>query len=152
MTSYDGYDKSIVNDYWATPLYAWKQIEEYIPTDKEIWCPFYYNGNHKLKELRNIIHNDEDFFENNRGDIVIDNPPFSIKKKVIKRLIELEKPFILLLPVSTICYQYFPRDKNIQLIIPPKRINFKADGTSSCSFDTIYICYNINLNKDIIFL
>jgi len=152
MATYDAYDKSKVNDDWKTPLYAWKQIEEYIPTDKQIWCPFYYNGEHSLKDLRDIIHIDENFFENDRGDIVVDNPPFSIKKQVIQRLLELDKPFILLLPVSTICYQYFPRDKNIQIIIPPKRINFKADGKSSASFDTIYVCYKINLKRDIIFL
>jgi hypothetical protein len=152
MTTYQDYDRSQINDDWETPLYAWKQIEEYIPKDKEIWCPFFYNGNHKLKELFDIIHIDEDFFENDRGDIVVDNPPFSIKKSVIQRLLHLDKPFILLLPVSTICYQYFPKSEHIQLIIPPKRINFRTDGKSSATFDTIYICYKINLIKDIIFL
>ena len=152
MTTYEGYSRDKINDDWATPLYAWEQIEQYIPTDKDIWCPFYYNGNHTLKLIRSIIHNDEDFFENDRGDIVVDNPPFSIKKQVIKRLIELDKPFILILPVSTICYKYFPRDKGIQIIIPPKRINFKVDGKSSATFDTIYVCYKIGLEKDILFL
>ena len=152
MTTYEGYNKKNISDDWETPLYAWKQIEEYIPVDKEIWCPFYYNGNHTLKELRTIIHNDENFFKTDRGDIVVDNPPFSIKKQVIKRLLDLDKPFILLLPVSTICYKYFPKNEHIQLIIPPKRINFRTDGNSSATFDTIYICYKINLKKDIIFL
>ena len=148
------YDKVApkINDDWKTPLYAWKQIEQYIPTDKDIWCPFYYDGEHNLSKLRTIIHNDEDFFENDRGDIVVDNPPFSIKKQVINRLKELNKPFILLLSISTICYQYFPRDKDIQIIIPPKRINFSTDGKGSASFDTIYVCYKLNLPKDIIFI
>lgn len=152
MTTYERYNKKLVNDNWETPKSAWEDIVKYIPKNKIIWCPFYYNGNHHLQEFFEIIHNDEDFFENNRGDIVVDNPPFSIKKKVIKRLIELDKPFILLLPVSTICYQYFPKDKDIQIIIPKRRINFDKEQKSSATFDTIYICYKINLNKDIIFL
>ncbi len=84
MSTYDAYDKSKVNDDWETPKYVWEQIIEYIPKDKQIWCPFYYKGNHTLKEFFDIIHNDEDFFENDRGDIVVDNPPFSIKKKIIQ--------------------------------------------------------------------
>ena len=71
-----------VNDDFATPVHAWKDIEKYIPKDKSIWCPFYMNGEHTLQQLGyDIIHEDEDFFENNKGDIVVDNPPFSKKKR-----------------------------------------------------------------------
>jgi len=143
-----------VNDDFSTPLHAWKDIEKYIPKDKSIWCPFYMNGEHTLQQLGyDIIHEDEDFFENNKGDIVVDNPPFSKKKEVIKRLIELDKPFILIMPVSTLCYQYFkPLKDNIQIIIPPKRINFDKSLKSSASFDCLYYCFKMNLEKDIIFI
>ena len=141
-------------DNFATPLHAWEDIIEYIPKDKKIWCPFYMNGDHTLKQLGfDIIHENEDFFENNKGDIVVDNPPFSIKKLVIERLVLLDKPFILIMPVSTLCYQYFkPLKDNIQIMIPPKRINFDKQKKSSATFDCLYYCYKMNLSQDIIFL
>jgi len=83
------------SDNYATDKKGWELIKEYIPTDKQIWSPFYCDGKQKeyFAELGfDIIHNDEDFFENDRGEIVIDNPPFSKMKEICKRLKELEKP------------------------------------------------------------
>ena len=57
------------------------------------------------------------------------------------------------MPSSTINYQYFREFKNkIQIIIPPKRYNFMKDKKSSATFDTLYYCYKMNFNKDIIWL
>jgi hypothetical protein len=138
-------------DDFTTPLSVWEEIKSFIPNDKEIWCPFYFDGDHKLRELGyDIIHNDEDFFDNDRGDVVIDNPPFSIKKKVVHRLLEIDKPFILIMPVSVLCYNYMREYKDkIQIIIPRKRINFAPELKSSASFDCLYYCYKMNLDKDI---
>jgi len=150
MATYSHYQPKVYDDC-ITPLSVWEQIKQFIPEDKEIWCPFYFNGEHKLRELGyEIIHNNEDFFYNNRGDIIIDNPPFSIKKKVLERLLEIDKPFILIMPVSTLCYNYMRNYKDkIQIIIPPKRINFAPQLKSSASFDCLYYCYKMNLEKDI---
>jgi len=145
-----------VNDDCITPLEVWKNIEKYIPKNKKIWCPFYFEGEHKLKELGfDIIHENKDFFhyEPDDYDIIIDNPPFSIKKQVVQRLREINKPFILIMPVSTLCYNYFKIYKeNIQIMIPPKRYNFAPQLKSSASFDCLYYCYKMDLEKDIIFL
>lgn len=152
MATYSHYQPKKFDDC-ITPISVWDSIKEYIPKDKEIWCPFYFNGTHTLRDLGfDIIHNDEDFFDNNRGDIIVDNPPFSIKRKILERLNQLEKPFILIMPVSTICYQYFKDFKDIQIIVPNKRINFAPDLKSSASFDCLFYCYKMNLPKDIIFL
>ena len=154
MTTYQKYNKKAVNDDFKTPMEVWSNIEQYIP-DKTIWCPFYYNGEHTLQDLGyNIIHQDEDFFTYEPDyDLVIDNTPFSIKRQVLERLFNIDKPFILILPVSTICYKYFKiyKDK-IQLIIPPHRYNFHPEKNSSATFDCVYVCYKMNLDRDIIFL
>ena len=42
-----------------------------------------------------VVHECVDFFENNLGDIVVSNPPFSKKAKVLERLVELQKPLDL---------------------------------------------------------
>ena len=154
MATYYQYQPAKWKDDFETPIEVWKNIEQFIPKDKQIWCPFYYNGEHKLKDLGyDIIHEEEDFFENNKGDIIIDNPPFSIKKKILEYCIEIDKPFILIMPSSTINYQYFKIFKdNIQIIIPPKRYNFLPGNKSSATFDCLYFCYKMNLEKDITWL
>ena len=75
----------------------------------------------------------------------------------MNRLYDLDKPFCLIFPSSKINTQYFRKwkDKNIQIIIPRKRIQFVKDGNlleNKCNFDCFYYCYKMNLPKDIIWL
>lgn len=155
----------IKHDCYMTPKYAWENIKQYIPKDKIIWEAFYGDGNsgNYLKELGfDVIHEPIDFFENDLGDIIVSNPPFSKTKEILIRLKEIDKPFIIILPSSKINTSYFRewKNKNIQIIIPRKRIHFeklvngiKPDGwKNSCNFDCFYYCYKMNLPKDIIWL
>lgn len=153
------------HDDYMTPKYAWENIKDYIPKDKTIWEAFYGDGTSAdyLRELGfNVIHEDIDFFKNNLGDIIISNPPFSKSKEILKRLKELDKPFILIFPSAKICTSYFRewKDKKIQIIIPRKRIHFLKfvdkekvkDWKNACNFDCFYYCYKMNLPNDIIWL
>lgn len=153
------------HDDYMTPRYAWENIAEYIPKDKVIWEAFYGNGKSGeiLKELGfNVIHEPIDFFENNEGDIIVSNPPFSKTKEIMERLLELDKPFILILPSSKINTSYFRawKDKQLQIIIPRKRIHFEKlingekpeNWKNACNFDCFYYCYKMNLKNDIIWL
>lgn len=150
----------IKHDDYMTPKYAWENIKEFIPKDKVIWEAFYGDGKSGkyLEELGfKVIHKQVDFFENNLGDIIISNPPFSKAKEIMNRLYELDKPFILIMPSSKVNTSYFRKwkDKKLQIIIPRKRINFIKDGiikTNRCNFDTFYYCYKMNLKKDILWL
>ena len=88
------------SDNYMTNKIEWERIKEYIPTDKKIWSPFFGDGKQKeyFKEMGfDIIHEDEDFFNNNKGEIIIDNPPFSKKKEILKRLKEIDKPFFFVI-------------------------------------------------------
>lgn len=153
------------HDDYMTPKYAWENIKQFIPTDKIIWEAFYGDGEsgNYLTELGfNVIHEPVDFFENDLGDIIVSNPPFSKSKEILKRLLILDKPFILIFPSSKINTSYFRewKNKKIQIIIPRKRIHFnklvngvKPDGwKNSCNFDTFHYCYKINLENDITWL
>ena len=150
----------IKHDDYMTPKYAWENIKQFIPRDKVIWEAFYGDGKSGtyLKELGfNVIHEEVDFFDNDLGDIIISNPPFSLSKEIMNRLYEIDKPFILIFPSSKINTQYFRKwkDKGIQIIIPRKRIQFIKDGNelqNKCNFDCFYYCYKMNLEKDIIWL
>ena len=155
----------IKHDDYMTPKYAWENIKQFIPKDKIIWEAFYGDGKSGdfLTELGyEVIHEEVDFFENDLGDIIVSNPPFSQSKEVMARLLILDKPFILILPSSKINTSYFRswKDKGLQIIIPRKRIHFTklVDGVvpdnwkNACNFDCFYYTYKMNLPKDIIWL
>ena len=155
----------IKHDDYMTPKYAWENIKEYIPKDKIIWEAFYGDGNsgNYLKELGfDVIHEEVDFYDNDLGDIIVSNPPFSQSKAVMARLKELDKPFILILPSQKINTSYIREYNNteLQIIIPRKRIHFlklvngiAPDGwKNGCAFDCFYYCYKMNLPRDIIWL
>ena len=154
------------HDDYMTPKYAWENIQHLIPKDKIIWEAFYGDGKSGsyLRELGfEVIHEPIDFFENNLGDIIVSNPPFSKSKEVIQRLKELDKPFIIIMPSSKINTSYF-RDNymncGLQLIIPKKRIHFEKqiqgktpeNWKNACNFDCFYYCYKIGLENDITWL
>jgi len=156
------------HDDYMTPKYAWENIQEYIPKNKVIWEAFYGDGasGKYLKELGyKVIHEPIDFFESNKGDIIVSNPPFSKSKEVLTRLKELGKPFVVIFPSSKINTQYVRNlfkdtpDK-LQIIIPRKRIHFtkQIDGKTpenwkdACNFDCFYYCWKMNLPRDIVWL
>jgi len=148
-------------DDYMTPNNAWDNIIEYIPKDKKIWECFYGDGRSGkyMKSIGlNVIHEPIDFFKNNLGDIIISNPPFTLKKEVFTRLKLLDKPFIMICPSSMINTKYFRelfKETEIQILIPRKRIQFIKDGLEKegrCNFDCFYYCYKINLPKDIVWL
>jgi hypothetical protein len=156
------------HDDYMTPKSAWENIQHIIPKDCLIWEAFYGDGKsgQYLKELGfNVIHEQIDFFENDLGDIIVSNPPFSLSDKVLTRLKELNKPFIIIFPSSKINTQYFRRlfseaDDKIQIIIPRKRIHFEKHingevpigWKNACNFDCFYYCWKINLERDITWL
>jgi hypothetical protein len=154
------------HDDYMTPKYAWENIKHLIPKNKVIWEAFYGDGKSGsyLRELGfDVIHEPVDFFENNLGEVIISNPPFSKSKEVMKRLKELGKPFIIILPSSKVNTFYF-RDNfmncGLQLIIPRKRIHFEKqiegktpeNWKNACNFDCFYYCYKIGLENDIVWL
>jgi hypothetical protein len=154
------------HDDYMTPKSAWEAIQHIIPRDKVIWEAFYGDGKSGdfLKELGfNVIHQEEDFFENDLGDIVVSNPPFTKCPEVLERLKSLDKPFILIMPCIKLVTQYMRRlfsgDNDLQIIVPRKRIQFKklidgkeAESKNACNFDCFYYCYKIGLPNAITWL
>tara|TARA_R100001591_G_scaffold102058_1_gene108959 strand:+ start:372 stop:851 length:480 start_codon:yes stop_codon:yes gene_type:complete len=150
------------SDNYITNKEDWKRIEHLIPKNKIIWSPFYCDGKQKeyFSEMGyDIIHEDKDFFTFNPVfDIIIDNPPFSKKKEILKKLKELDKPFILIAPSVLLCYKYFQDyfKDDLQLIIPYNRIKFKHldndDKNYTPPYASFFFCYKMNLEKDLIFI
>lgn len=149
------------DDSYMTPKEVFESIAHLLPKDKVIWESFYGDGKsgEYLTDLGfQVEHHDIDFFEDPpfEYDLLVSNPPYSCKPKVFKRLAEIDKPFMMLVPVSTMTKKFLKlyfQDK-IQIIIPKSRIHFVKNGeqTKSSWFDTIWVCYNMGLENDITFL
>ena len=150
------------NDEYETPLSAWEEIKPYLPLDKVAHDPFICEGRsvEYFKQL-DIPHIEPhgDFFENDiTGDYILSNPPYTLKKEVLQRLVDIDKPFIMIMPSQTINAVYFRnifkgKEQDLQIVIPRKRIQFIKDGvqTKGCAFDCFYFCYKMNLPSSIVF-
>lgn len=158
------------SDEVYTPAYAVKPIIKHISTFFDdgsiIWCPFDEEDSNYVIELKKAgytviathINNEQDFFdyEPEQYDLIISNPPFSLKDKVLKRLNELNKPFAMLLPLPTLQGQKrFQYLKDCQALIFDKRINYYKNKETKeiqrgVAFASIYICKDI-LANDLIF-
>ena len=150
--------KELTDDDYMTPKSVWESIKVYLPTDKVIWEAFYGDGKsgEYLRELGfSVIHEDIDFFKEDKGDIIVSNPPFSKKKQVLTRLKALNKPFVMVLPASTLgtkmLRNLFP---DIQIIIPNGRVEFIKNGkqTKGVWFSSFLYCWKMNLPRDIVWL
>lgn len=154
------------SDETFTPREAILPLLKYIDKNLTIWCPFDLEDSEYVKVFKengyNVIYSHIDtgqnffFYEPEQYDIIISNPPFSIKDDILKRLYELNKPFAMLLPLPTLQGQKrFPYLKGCQALVFDKRINYYRDKEKKqvqkgVSFASIYICKNF-LPKDLIF-
>eukprot|EP01050_Picozoa_sp_SAG11_P012692 SAG11_NODE_1427_length_4940_cov_8.678026_2_plen_1426_part_00 len=146
----------VESDNYMTSKRAWEAIQDYIPTGKVIWEPFFGDGESgkHLKDLGfEVIHKKIDFFSNNEGDIIVSNPPFSLKKEVFERLKVLDKPFIILAPASYMQAVWFQTlfKNQIQIMIPntrPKFYHITSPEKPYSAVPTCYFCYKMNLQSD----
>ena len=163
------------SDEVYTPAYAVKPIIKYIKhwarnessiINPIIWCPFDTEDSEYVRLIREAgfkviathIDNGENFFyyEPFPYDLIISNPPFSVKDDVIKRLDELHKPYAILLPIPALQGQKrFPYMKHCQALIFDKRINYFTNKETKevqkgVSFGSFYLCKDF-LPNDLIF-
>ena len=143
-------------DDYMTKKSTWKSIAKFLPKDFIIWEAFYGDGTsgEHLRALGyNVIHKNIYFFDSDEGDIIVTNPPYSKGKQILKRLKKLNKPFVLILPISKLNRKYFQAlFPGVHLIIPKSRIQFIRNNKNNCNFDTAFFCWKMNLERDIIFL
>ena len=155
-------------DEYYTPDKIWEDIEQYLPKGKIIFEPFYGQGHtfkyFKINDYLVLGKKDLDFFSPDaipplmRCDCVISNPPFTLKFKILKRLVQYDKPFILLFPLGSINTKSFldcfdDNIKHISLIFPKGRMQFITNGSlaKSPSFESVYLCYKM-LDDKLVFL
>lgn len=153
---------STVNDEIYTPEYAIKPILKYLPKDKIYWECTDFGDSNITKVLKangfkvvNTNKSEIDFLNDNVDfyfDIIITNPPYSLKDKFIKKCYEYNKPFALLLPITSfkgkVRGKMF-RENGVQAVILDSRVNF-TKKKSGCWFNTSWFCWKL-LPKTLIF-
>jgi hypothetical protein len=97
------------NDEFYTPRYAIEPLLKYVSPNLCVWCPFDTHESLIVKTLQErgneVIHTHittgQDFFNTNPEgyDIIISNPPYSLKGQVFERLFQLNKPFAMIVGV-----------------------------------------------------
>lgn len=141
-------------DEYYTPQYAVDIILKYLSHEKykTIWCPFDKEDSKFVTTLKrlgyNVINTHIDFGQdfltfvpNFDFDLIISNPPFSIKNQILEKCYKYNKPFCLLLPftmfnsVSTI--KIINKYKDIQFLMIDKRISYNGERPNFASW---YIC------------
>ena len=156
------YIKRGAYDELYTPREAVEIILPFIPKGiKIIWECTTKNDSNISKILKEkgytVINSNLDFlsYAPNHFDMIITNPPYSLKTQFLKRAFQLGKPFLFLLPLTTLegkeRNKLF-REHQIQIIIPNKRFNFKPEKKSSAWFQTSWFGWKLNLDNDIIFI
>jgi len=147
-----------VTDNYYSKKEVWEKIQQYIPKDKVIYEPFYGDGKsgQYLRELGfHVIHEPIDFFENDLGEIIVSNPPFSMKQEIFTRLKKLDKPFIIVMfPIVLSCKWFLDIFDDIQIIIPKTRVKMYGNGKENYTPNggVWYFCYKMNLPKDLIII
>lgn len=153
-------------DELYTPFEAVQIILPFIPKHvKKIWeCTAIKNSEIvKVLEIAGYevvtthIENGQDFLkiEPIECDMIITNPPYSLKNAFLEKAFEINKPFMFLLPLTTIEGKErgnMFRENKIDVIIPSKRFNFKPDKKSGAWFQTSWFCYKCNLLNQLNFV
>nr|DAM93977.1 MAG TPA: adenine-specific methyltransferase [Caudoviricetes sp.] len=157
------------NDEFYTPDYAIEPLLKYVKQSTVVWCPFDTDKSryvqllkkHGCEVINTHIENGDDFFDTlvPDCDIIISNPPYSLKTEVLERLFSLEKPFAMLVGVvglfeSKRRFEMF-RDNEFEIMYFDKRISyyqsyFDHKPTSNPPFSSVYICHGV-LPKQIVF-
>ena len=150
------------NDEFYTPDYAIEPLLAYIPKGTRVWCPFDTDESlfvSMLKEHGCVVINTHlwsghDFFgfEPTEYDMIVSNPPYSLKNEVFERLFKLGKPFAMLVGVvglfeSRKRFDLFSNN-TFEVMYFDKRISyFKSyeDQKPSLNppFSSVYICSNL---------
>ena len=141
---------NILSDEWYTPRFIVDKCLSLTDlTHKKIILPYDTDNSIFTKELigHSPIYNITDFLEGNYDyDILITNPPFSLKHKVFEKCLKDDKEFILVLPETYLFsvgfYNLIDKYKfNYKLFSPKQRVYFidKEGKQNRPNFHTVII-------------
>lgn len=148
-------------DLCQTPGYAIDPLLPYLHGNLTIWEPaagdgllveaFHDSGVQTV--IASDIQTGQNFFEYEppqRWDVLITNPPFSLKFKWLERCYALGKPFALLLPLEALgaMKTQIPMKRyGFEIMFLNRRINFKMPNKGweggGAQFPTVWLCWKL---------
>lgn len=143
------------SDELFTPEGVFDILSPYIPKDKIVFeCAV---GTGKLKNKiekygYQVVCSDDFFNTFPEYDVIITNPPFSIKDKFLEEAYKRGKPFAFLLPITAlegIKRQSLYSKYGIQILFPKGRTDF--NGKKAPWFYVAWFCWKL-LPKELNFL
>jgi hypothetical protein len=151
------------SDNYQTPDYAIEPLLPYLKQEQIIWDCACGNGNivrylnsKGFKAIGTDINMGFEynflFYQPERFDCIITNPPYSNKDMFIERCYMLGKPWAMLMPITALegkRQRLFER-YGIELLLLDKRIEFTDNTKTGAWFATAWFCWQI-LPKQIIF-
>lgn len=171
-----------VHDEYRSPNKAWDDILKYIDPDKyKIWMPFYLDGEcgrYVQSKGYEVYHPPKkDFFKytpddylgrlrkrNNKEWLLLDGAPFSITKEIMQKCVDINMPFVLLMPPGRIDNLYtreiFKNTRNQLKVLNPTSYKFTkfvggnykggAKKTNKKSnFKCYWYCWNVQSIYDL---
>jgi hypothetical protein len=161
------------DDYYTTRE-IWEKVEHLLPKDKVIWEACMLNSDKsKSPEILqsfgcNMIWNCswDILTESPECDFICTNIPFDtqIKKKILARLIELDKPFLIIMNSLNLYTKYMRTifgDKldDLQIITPLGKLQFEklldngsTEVAGKCSFYSVFVAYKMNIPNSSLWL
>lgn len=141
------------------PHIALPPILQHVPKNKKIWCNASGEGrmvDYMREQGYQVTNNDlihgfdflSSFAEIPDYDVIIENPPYSIKDKWLQKCFDLGKPFALLLPAAAIGEQKrvaMYKKYGIQIMLPAARTDFiTPNGTEGGGwFYAAWFCWKL---------
>ena len=158
-----------IYDNYYTPAWVWQKITPLIPKDATVWEACMLNATEsKSMEIwqdfgYTVVGNTTwDMLTCDIPDcnIIVTNIPFetSIKKRILARLMEIDKPFIVVMNGMNIHSNYFHEIMDLehtQIIIPKSKLHFQKDGKKeekNTSFYSVFVAYKMNLTAKQMFV
>jgi hypothetical protein len=127
-------------DCCQTPPYALDPLLPYVRPSWRVWEPAAGDGlmadalaAHGCEVARSDVQSGGDFFTSPAPayDVLITNPPYSLKYAWLERCYDLGRPFALLVPLEMLgaakC-QKLTRRHGVEVMLLSRRVNFKMPG------------------------
>lgn len=158
--------KATIRDNYYTPPVALEALYPYINKESRIWEPAAGDGflsNALSSKGFNVTSTDIKTgicfltSEPPEYDIMITNPPFSLKTEFLNRAFSLGKPFAMLLNIDSLGgkgRQKLFKQYGIQLIMLGGRLHFQTPHlkTSTPNFETAWFCWQMKLPEQLNFI
>lgn len=153
-------------DDFQTPVQALKPLLKFMPKNWIVWECACGRGN-LVKGFREfgyeVVGSDaltgQSFFkyQPDKFDVIVTNPPFSLKQEFLERAYSIGKPFAFLLPLTTFegkKRQGLFQEYGIEVIMFDRRINFETpSGNGGGSwFATAWFTWGLKIGKQLNFV